>query len=92
MEGQPKNTAVTLSNGLSSGSYNRKIKRQKIQFSKREVSQFIVDGSGDLEDNYQGDGIANTTSNKTSFLLDLRPFWALISYDFWSKPFSENRG
>ena len=29
MEGQPKNTAVTLSNGLSSGSYNRKIKRQK---------------------------------------------------------------
>ena len=81
MEGQPKNTAVTLSNGLSSGSYNRKIKRQKIQFSKREVSQFIVDGSGDLEDNYQGDGIANTTSNKTSLRSALlenryRPPWA----------------
>ena len=36
MEGQPKNTAVTLSNGLSSSSYNRKIKDKKSNFLKEK--------------------------------------------------------
>ena len=80
-ENQPNAGAPTCPNGLSCGAYDRKIKRQKIKFTKREVSQFIVDGSGDLEDNYQGDGIANTTSNKTSLRSALlenryRPPWA----------------
>ena len=65
-ENQPNGGAPTCPNGLSCGAYDRKIKRQKIKFTKREVSEFTVDGAGDLEDKKQGDGVATTTANKTS--------------------------
>ena len=80
-ENQPNGGAPTCPNGLSCGAYDRKIKRQKIKFTKREVSEFIVDGAGDLEDKKQGDGVATTTANKTSLRSALlenryRPPWA----------------
>ena len=80
-ENQPNGGAATCPNGLSCGAYERKIKRQQITFTKREVSEFIVDGAGDLEDTKQGDGIATTSSGKTSLRSALlenryRPPWA----------------
>ncbi|NOZ75674.1 MAG: T9SS type A sorting domain-containing protein [FCB group bacterium] len=70
--------------------FERQLVRQEIQFSKRLVDGFTVTRRGDYEDDYQGDGICNTSAGHCSFraaLLESRyrpPYYAdsLLTINF----------
>ncbi len=65
----------------NSGTYDRDLVRVPITFSKKTVTSFVVNSSGDLEDATPGDGICKTTSNLCSFRAAIQESNARPTYD-----------
>ncbi len=65
----------------NSGTYDRDLIRVPISFSKRTVTSFVVNSTGDLEDATPGDGICKTTSNLCSFRAAIQESNARPIYD-----------